>query len=193
MATSDTAIIEGKYISAWAESNRLGRQSVRLYNLIFLRKSQVVLRGQLLQYATEAFGRKSAPYTIWLTFVVVRILWAQAIQVTLTVKQSVLIESFAARWYHWLVAKLLGDGRWYAPMHNAIVSVRDCSNAAQRVLHQCIQLVRNSLSSISSPLIGDTNSNSWFVVGQLFASVALNRLAPRIHMISELPSTLKLV
>jgi MFS family permease len=106
MATSDTAIIEGKYISAWAESNRLGRQSVRLYNLIFLRKSQVVLRGQLLQYATEAFGRKSAPYTIWLTFVVVRILWAQAIQVTLTVKQSVLIESFAARWYHWLVAKL---------------------------------------------------------------------------------------
>ncbi|GFF87219.1 hypothetical protein IFM61606_06643 [Aspergillus udagawae] len=96
MATSDTAIIADKYISAWGEIQSTG-QTI----------GQIVL-----QYATEAFGRKSALYNIWLMFVV-----------------SVLIESFAARWYHWLVARLFWDG--------------------------CC----------------------WFVVGQLFASVALNRLS----------------
>ncbi|KAF7156313.1 hypothetical protein CNMCM5623_009706 [Aspergillus felis] len=84
MTTSDTAIIAGKYISAWGGIQSTGQTVGQI----------------LLQYATEAFGRKSALYIIWLTFVV-----------------SVLIESFSARWYHWLVAKLfsgMGVGQLFA-------------------------------------------------------------------------------
>ncbi|GIJ90475.1 hypothetical protein Asppvi_009430 [Aspergillus pseudoviridinutans] len=122
MATSDTAIIAGKYIAAWGGIQSTGQTIGQI----------------LLQYATEAFGRKSALYIIWLTFVV-----------------SVLIESFSARWYHWLVAKLFsGMG----------VGMLQCTMPLY-------------LSEIAPTQLRGFFINAWFVVGQLFASVALNRLS----------------
>ncbi|GIK07192.1 hypothetical protein Aspvir_002848 [Aspergillus viridinutans] len=125
MATSDTAIIAGKYISAWGGIQSTGQTIGQI----------------LLQYATEAFGRKPALYIIWLTFVV-----------------SVLIESFSARWYHWLVAKLFsGMG----------VGMLQCTMPLY-------------LSEIAPTQLRGFFINAysfWFVVGQLFASVALNKLS----------------
>jgi sugar porter (SP) family MFS transporter len=95
----------------------------------------------LLQYATESFGRKVALYIIWLSFVV-----------------SVLIESFAMKWEHWLVAKLFsGMG----------VGMLQCTMPLY-------------LSEIAPTQLRGFFINAytfWFVVGQLFASVALNRLS----------------
>ncbi|GFF32488.1 hypothetical protein IFM58399_03228 [Aspergillus lentulus] len=95
----------------------------------------------LLQYATESLGRKVALYIIWLTFVV-----------------SVLIESFAMKWEHWLVAKLFsGMG----------VGMLQCTMPLY-------------LSEIAPTQLRGFFINAytfWFVVGQLFASVALNRLS----------------
>lgn len=72
-ASPGTTIIAGKYVSAWG-----GIQSA----------GQFV--GQvLLQYATDAIGRKPALLIIWAVLVV-----------------SIFIETFASRWDHWLVAKL---------------------------------------------------------------------------------------
>lgn len=74
MAKPGTTIIAGTYISAWG-----GIQST----------GQTV--GQILiQYATEAIGRKSALWIIWVICTA-----------------SIFAESFAAHWNHWLVAKLL--------------------------------------------------------------------------------------
>ncbi|KAH7339191.1 general substrate transporter [Pyrenochaeta sp. MPI-SDFR-AT-0127] len=94
----------------------------------------------LLQYATERYGRKIALYIIWIMFVA-----------------SVLAESFATHWDHWLVAKLL-------------------SGMGVGMLQCTLPLY---LSEISPTQLRGFFINAytfWFVLGQLFASVALNRL-----------------
>ncbi|KAL4899290.1 hypothetical protein BDW74DRAFT_183822 [Aspergillus multicolor] len=94
----------------------------------------------LLQYVTDGYGRKIALYVIFLTFVI-----------------SVMIESFATHWDHWLVAKLfsgMGVGMLQSTMP--------------------LYLAEISPTQLKGFLI---NAYSfWFVIGQLFASVALNRL-----------------
>ncbi|RAH70519.1 general substrate transporter [Aspergillus aculeatinus CBS 121060] len=94
----------------------------------------------LLQYVTDGYGRKIALYIIFLTFVV-----------------SVMIESFATHWDHWLVAKLF-------------------SGMGVGMLQSTMPLY---LSEIAPTQLRGFLINAysfWFVIGQLFASVALNRL-----------------
>ncbi|KAL6705693.1 hypothetical protein ACN47E_006482 [Coniothyrium glycines] len=97
--------------------------------------------GQVtLPYATERFGRKAAFYIIWIMFVT-----------------SVLGESFATRWQHWLIAKLLsGMG----------VGMLQCTMP--------LYLTEISPSQLRGVFI--SAYSFWFVAGQLFASVALDRL-----------------
>ncbi|KAJ5205098.1 uncharacterized protein N7498_005977 [Penicillium cinerascens] len=94
----------------------------------------------LLQYATDKLGRKIALYIIWLTLVV-----------------SVLIESFASEWQHWLVAKLF-------------------SGIGVGMLQCTLPLY---LSEIAPTQLRGFYINAysfWFVIGQIFASVALNQM-----------------
>ncbi|KAB8256146.1 general substrate transporter [Aspergillus pseudonomiae] len=130
MASPGTTIIEGQYVSAWS-----GIQS----------SGQAV--GQiLLQYATEAFGRKVAFYIIWVVFVV-----------------SIFIESFATRWDHWLVAKLF-------------------SGMGVGMLQSTLPIYLSEIAPTQLRGFFINAYSFWFVVGQIFASVALNRL----HAISPL-------
>ncbi|KAM5354076.1 hypothetical protein ACJ41O_000726 [Fusarium nematophilum] len=94
----------------------------------------------LLQYATEGLGRKAALLIIWVTLAA-----------------SILTETFATAWDHWLVAKLL-------------------SGMGVGMLQSTMPLY---LSEISPTQLRGFFINAytfWFVLGQLFASVALNRL-----------------
>lgn len=73
MANPETSIIEGKYISAWGGIQSAGQtvgQIVFAINIIY--SSFDCADGiQLLQYATDGYGRKIALYIIFLTFVIV--------------------------------------------------------------------------------------------------------------------------
>ncbi|CAK7233720.1 hypothetical protein SCUCBS95973_008691 [Sporothrix curviconia] len=94
----------------------------------------------LLQYVTEGYGRKPALLIIW---------------VILTA--SIFTESFATRWDHWLVAKLL-------------------SGMGVGMLQSTMPLY---LSEITPTQLRGFYINAysfWFVIGQLFASVALNSM-----------------
>ncbi|CAG7996809.1 unnamed protein product [Penicillium salamii] len=71
---------------------------------------------------------------------------------------SVFIETFATKWEHWLVAKLFSG-----------------MGVAARFLHQRIQLV--SLQLLIWVLFLGLTISSWFVLGQIFASVALQTLS----------------
>ncbi|KAF2025711.1 general substrate transporter [Setomelanomma holmii] len=103
--------------------------------------------GQVtLPYATDRFGRKVALYIIWTIFVA-----------------SVVAETFATHWQHWLVAKLLsGMG----------VGMLQCTMP--------LYLTEISPSQLRGVFI--SAYSFWFVLGQLFASVALNRL----HLVDPL-------
>ncbi|KAL4988646.1 general substrate transporter [Aspergillus falconensis] len=94
----------------------------------------------LLQYATDGYGRKVALYIIFLTFVI-----------------SVLIESFATHWDHWLVAKLF-------------------SGMGVGMLQSTMPLYISEISPTQLRGFLINAYSFWFVIGQLFASVALNRL-----------------
>ncbi|CRG86849.1 General alpha-glucoside permease [Talaromyces islandicus] len=123
-ASPGTVVISGTYVSAWG-----GIQSA----------GQTV--GQvLLQYATEAFGRKVALYIIWLTLVV-----------------SIFIESFGTRWDHWLVAKLF-------------------SGMGVGMLQSTMPLYLTEIAPTQLRGFYINAYSLWFVLGQLFASVALNKL-----------------
>mgnify|MGYP002717876585 FL=1 len=91
MASPGTSIIAGKYISAWGGVQSAGQTVGQVVCLLDLHacSEKWLTTLQLLQYATERFGRKIAFYIIWLDIVV-----------------SIFIESFATRWDHWLAAKL---------------------------------------------------------------------------------------
>ncbi|KIH95184.1 hypothetical protein SPBR_03440 [Sporothrix brasiliensis 5110] len=94
----------------------------------------------LLQYVTEGYGRKLALIVLW---------------VILTA--SIFAESFATRWDHWLVAKLL-------------------SGMGVGMLQSTMPLY---LSEITPTQLRGFYINAysfWFVIGQLFASVSLNSL-----------------
>ncbi|EPE07151.1 sugar transporter [Ophiostoma piceae UAMH 11346] len=94
----------------------------------------------LLQYATERYGRKPALLIIWVILV-----------------GSIFAESFATKWDHWLVAKLL-------------------SGMGVGMLQSTMPLY---LSEITPTQLRGFYINSysfWFIIGQLFASVALNSL-----------------
>ncbi|KAJ5923146.1 hypothetical protein N7454_008391 [Penicillium verhagenii] len=97
--------------------------------------------GQIgIQFVTDKWGRKVTLYIIWIIMVV-----------------SVMIESFATRWDHWLVAKL------FAGM---AVGMLQCTMPLY-------------LSEIAPTQLRGLFINAysfWFVVGQLFASVGLNEL-----------------
>ncbi|KAJ5820027.1 hypothetical protein N7474_005618 [Penicillium riverlandense] len=124
MATAGTTIIESKYVSAWGGIQSAGQAVGQI----------------LLQYATEAYGRKVALYIIFVDLVV-----------------SIFIESFATRWDHWLVAKLF-------------------SGMGVGMLQSTMPLY---LSEISPSQLRGLYINAysfWFVIGQIFASVALNQL-----------------
>ncbi|KAH8691383.1 hexose transporter [Talaromyces proteolyticus] len=124
MAAPGTKIIQGTYVSAWGGIQSAGQTVGQI----------------LLQYATEAFGRKIALYIIWLTLVV-----------------SVFIESFATRWDHWLVAKLF-------------------SGMGVGMLQSTMPLYLSEIAPTQLRGFFINAYSLWFVVGQLFASVALNRL-----------------
>ncbi|KAH7093519.1 general substrate transporter [Paraphoma chrysanthemicola] len=97
--------------------------------------------GQVtLPYATERYGRKVALYIIWIMFVA-----------------SVLTESFATHWQHWLVAKLL-------------------SGMGVGMLQCTMPLYLTEISPTQLRGVFISAYSFWFVVGQLFASVALDKL-----------------
>ncbi|KAF5693656.1 putative maltose permease [Fusarium denticulatum] len=94
----------------------------------------------LLQYATERLGRKAAMMIIW---------------VVLTA--SVLAESFATHWQHWLVAKLF-------------------SGMGVGMLQSTMPLYLSEISPTQLRGFFINAYSFWFVLGQLFASVALKEL-----------------
>ncbi|KAJ5560572.1 hypothetical protein N7513_002971 [Penicillium frequentans] len=123
-ASPGTSIIPGPYVSAWGGIQSAGQTIGQI----------------LLQYVTEAYGRKIALYLIWVDLVI-----------------SVFIESFATQWQHWLVAKLF-------------------SGMGVGMLQSTLPLY---LSEIAPTQLRGFYINAyslWFVLGQIFASVALNRL-----------------
>ncbi|KAJ5946930.1 hypothetical protein N7454_003769 [Penicillium verhagenii] len=123
-ASPGTKIINGHYVSAWGGIQSAGQTVGQI----------------LLQYITEAYGRKVALYTIWVDLLI-----------------SVFIESFATKWQHWLVAKLF-------------------SGMGVGMLQSTLPLY---LSEIAPTQLRGFYINAyslWFVLGQIFASVALNRL-----------------
>lgn len=79
MASAGTTVIAGKYISAWGGIQSAGQTVGQIVSIIsslevfrILRSSENILTvSQLLQYATEAYGRKMALYIIWVDLVVV--------------------------------------------------------------------------------------------------------------------------
>ncbi|WVQ85760.1 hypothetical protein IAT38_007927 [Cryptococcus sp. DSM 104549] len=73
MAAPGTVAIDGKYVSAWGGIQSAGQTLGQIF----------------LQYATEALGRKTALYVLWVFLVA-----------------SIFAETFAHHWSHWLVAKL---------------------------------------------------------------------------------------
>ncbi|KAH8593537.1 general substrate transporter [Bisporella sp. PMI_857] len=97
--------------------------------------------GQVfLQFATDALGRKPALLILWVFLVA-----------------SVLAESFATHWDHWLVAKLF-------------------SGAGVGMLQSTMPVY---LSEIAPTQLKGFLINAytfWFVIGQLCGSIALNRL-----------------
>ncbi|KAJ9156600.1 General alpha-glucoside permease [Pleurostoma richardsiae] len=124
MANPGTKIIDGKYISAWGGIQSAG-QTIGQF---------------LLQYATEAYGRKPALLIIWVILVA-----------------SVFTETFATHWDHWLVAKLL-------------------SGMGVGMLQSTMPLYLSEISPTQLRGFFINAYSFWFVLGQLFASVALNRL-----------------
>ncbi|KAM0275909.1 hypothetical protein ACHAQH_007296 [Verticillium albo-atrum] len=124
MAGGGKTIIAGKYISAWGGIQSAGQTIGQL----------------LIQYATEAYGRKVSLMIILLMFIT-----------------SVMTESFASHWQHWLVAKLLsGMG----------VGMLQCTMP--------LYLAEVAPTQLRGVFINAYTF--WFVLGQLFASVALYEL-----------------
>ncbi|KAM0334423.1 hypothetical protein ACHAQA_001449 [Verticillium albo-atrum] len=124
MAGGGKTIIAGKYISAWGGIQSAGQTIGQL----------------LIQYATEAYGRKVSLMIILLMFIT-----------------SVMTESFATHWQHWLVAKLLsGMG----------VGMLQCTMP--------LYLAEVAPTQLRGVFINAYTF--WFVLGQLFASVALYEL-----------------
>jgi hypothetical protein len=70
---------------------------------------------------------------------------------------------------------LLRDGRGYAAEYGPGLSLRGSTHATERVLHQRIYFVRSTnLEKTASRRL--TEGHSWFVIGQLFGSVALKSM-----------------
>ncbi|KAJ5083309.1 hypothetical protein N7456_012736 [Penicillium angulare] len=123
-ASKGRTTMNSTYVSAWGGIQSAGQTVGQI----------------LLQYVTEAYGRKVALYIIWVDLVI-----------------SIFIESFATRWEHWLVAKLF-------------------SGMGVGMLQSTLPLY---LSEIAPTQLRGFYINAysfWFVLGQIFASVALNRL-----------------
>lgn len=97
----------------------------------------------LLQYATEGLGRKPALMIIWVVLV-----------------GSIFTESFASKWDHWLVAKLL-------------------SGMGVGMLQSTMPVYISEISPTQLRGFFINAYTFWFVIGQLFASVALYELKLR--------------
>ncbi|EEY16688.1 sugar transporter [Verticillium alfalfae VaMs.102] len=124
MAGGGKKIIAGRYISAWGGIQSAGQTIGQL----------------LIQYVTEAYGRKVSLLIILAMFIT-----------------SVMTESFANNWQHWLVAKLLsGMG----------VGMLQCTMP--------LYLAEVAPTQLRGVFINAYTF--WFVLGQLFASVALYEL-----------------
>jgi sugar porter (SP) family MFS transporter len=97
--------------------------------------------GQIfLQYATNSLGRKPALLILWLFLVA-----------------SIFAESFATKWDHWLVAKLL-------------------SGAGVGMLQATMPVYLSEMAPTQLRGLLINAYSFWFVIGQLLGSVALNRL-----------------
>ncbi|TVY14735.1 General alpha-glucoside permease [Lachnellula arida] len=94
----------------------------------------------LLQYATDGFGRKPALLIIWAVLVL-----------------SIFTETFANRWDHWLVAKLL-------------------SGMGVGMLQSTMPLYLSEIAPTQLKGFFINAYSLWFILGQLFASVALYEL-----------------
>ncbi|TVY39069.1 General alpha-glucoside permease [Lachnellula subtilissima] len=94
----------------------------------------------LLQYATDGFGRKPALLIIWAVLVL-----------------SIFTETFASRWDHWLVAKLL-------------------SGMGVGMLQSTMPLYLSEIAPTQLKGFFINAYSLWFILGQLFASVALYQL-----------------
>ncbi|TVY52349.1 General alpha-glucoside permease [Lachnellula cervina] len=94
----------------------------------------------LLQYATDGFGRKPALLIIWAVLVL-----------------SIFTETFASRWDHWLVAKLL-------------------SGMGVGMLQSTMPLYLSEIAPTQLKGFFINAYSLWFILGQLFASVALYEL-----------------
>ncbi|TVY42986.1 Alpha-glucosides permease [Lachnellula occidentalis] len=94
----------------------------------------------LLQYATDGWGRKPALLIIWVVLVL-----------------SIMTETFASRWDHWLVAKLL-------------------SGMGVGMLQSTMPLYLSEIAPTQLKGFFINAYSLWFILGQLFASVALYEL-----------------
>lgn len=95
---------------------------------------------QFLQYATNSLGRKPALLILWVFLVA-----------------SIFAESFATKWDHWLVAKLL-------------------SGAGVGMLQATMPVYLSEMAPTQLRGLLINAYSFWFVIGQLLGSVALNRL-----------------
>lgn len=159
MASPGISIIAGKYISAWGGVQSAGQTIGQIVRpLVFQSWSgDWPTTHQLLQYATEKFGRKIAFYIIWLDIVI-----------------SVFIESFATRWDHWLAAKLfsgMGVGMLQSTLPLYLSEIAPTQLRGFYI--NAYSLWVRSMATMGVCLI----LSSWFVVGQIFASVALQELS----------------
>ena len=102
------------------------------------------------------------------------------------VYQSIFIKSFATRWDHWLAAKLFsGMGVGMLQSNASLpVSLWNCSHSAKKIFHQRVFSVTLTHTYffffffyLANTLWHLYRLTRWFVLGQLFASVALNRLS----------------
>ncbi|OJJ44016.1 hypothetical protein ASPZODRAFT_122161 [Penicilliopsis zonata CBS 506.65] len=124
MANPETKIIKGTWVSAWGGIQSTGQTIGQI----------------LLQYVTEAWGRKPALYIIWITLVA-----------------SIFTESFASHASHWLVAKLF-------------------AGMGVGMLQSTMPLYLSEIAPTQLRGFFINAYSFWFVLGQLFASVALERM-----------------
>lgn len=138
MANPETSIIDGKYIAAWGGIQSAGQTvgQIVLHHLCLVLTVLIVV--QLLQYATDGYGRKIALYIIFLTFVIVCHPYPSFWPSLLTV---VRLERL-----HRVLRDTLGSlaggktvlryGRWHAAVHYAPIPIRDFTHAASWLSHQ---------------------------------------------------------
>lgn len=116
---------------------------------------------QLLQYATEAIGRKPALLIIWVILVAVSDPVPSAATLFIFICEGVLYVSHYLRlvlgleYSYRIIRQPLGSlascettlwhGRRHVAIHDAALSIRDRPDSVERLLHQRIQLVSSEL------------------------------------------------